>query len=524
MSGVKRGSALKSTPAKSSLLILACLGAALANLLVLPATAQTASGEPPLHADGAIPDTPETLRAIPRTPTYRAFLPDRVDLSRYFPAPGDQGPQGSCVAWAVGYAARAYYAERAENRDVNDARNIPSPAYIYDVIKPAGSCGTGSKISDALELLKTGAVSLADFPYSPRFCLRPPEDVRARATDFRIEKWELVSKYDLDQIKAELYNKNPVIISLHDSVSFNRLKAGQIYLHPGRYLGWHALTVVGYDERRQAFKVINSWGRHWADRGFGWIGYSILPEEVSAAYVMRVKGRQKPPEPPQPPKPAPLSIVLPHLDCAKVSVEERGGKRAVVGFVGHDKGLAAIKKAAPDAEIDVQLRPWPQCEALLTLDKSLSQPDAPRVSIEAGADKTLNDGDHLVFQIETPPYPSYLNVTYFQADGSAVNLMQPGASSFIAYPPRSKIVLGGPSSSRRFRVSAPFGREMLVVLAARSPVFPKARPAKETQREFLTALRRAFLYKSDSAAPDRDIVAGYDAIVTKGGIVTEKRP
>ena len=204
------------------------MGTALACLLVLPAAAQApCSGEPRLHANGAIPDTPETLRGIPRTPTYRAFLPDHVDLSSYFPRPGDQGAKGSCVGWAVGYAAPAYYAEWAENRDVNNARNIPSPAYIYDLIKQVGSCNTGSKISAALDLLKTGAASLAEYPYSPRFCSPPAESLRASATDFRIDNWELVDIHNIDQIKAELYKKNPVIISLHDSASFDRLKAGQ---------------------------------------------------------------------------------------------------------------------------------------------------------------------------------------------------------------------------------------------------------------------------------------------------------
>jgi len=137
------------------------LGTALACLLVLPAAAQApCSGEPPLHANGAIPDTPETLRGIPR-------------------------------------------------------------------VKQVGSCNTGSKISAALDLLKTGAASLAEYPYSPRFCSPPPESLRASATDFRIDNWELVDIHNIDQIKAELYKKNPVIISLHDSASFDRLKAGQ---------------------------------------------------------------------------------------------------------------------------------------------------------------------------------------------------------------------------------------------------------------------------------------------------------
>lgn len=523
------------------LILLGALGAA---------KAQTPSkGRDIFHAEGLIPDSPARLRGIQKIPLYREYLPAHVDLSRYFPLPGDQGQQGSCVGWAVGYAARAYYAHRVGGRDVHERRNIPSPAYIYDTIKPPGSCNAGSRISDALDLLKDGAVSLRTFPYSPTECAPPTSFVRAEATGFRIKGYKLVfpaqdamrlTSDDLDQVKSELYHKNPVIIALHDSIGFSRLRAGEVLYNPIRYRGWHALVVVGYNERLQAFKVINSWGRHWADHGFGWISYDAFRSEVRAAYVMRLKSRVTPspiPPPTPPAPPAPVSLVLPHLQCSKVALKMRGDKRVIVGFVGHEKDLQKIQKIANGAEVDVQLRPWPQCEALLTLGKAISQVDAPRVSIEAPKyrqqhgsgdlaiealrGKVLRAGDHLVFKIVTPPFSSYLHVTYFQADGTAVNLMQPGDGSFKAYPPRSKIVIGDASSGgRRFRVSAPFGREMLVVLAARSPIFPVARPLKETQREFLTALRRAFLYKTDPSAPDRHIVAGYDTVITENAIHT----
>ena len=469
---------------------------------------------PALHADGALADNPAHLKSVPMTRLYRGFLPEHVDLSAFFPRPGDQGAQGSCVGWAVGYAARAYYAEWAEDRSVNDPRNIPSPAYIYNSIKAPGPCSTGSQISDALNLLENGAVSLRDDPYSDRSCRRPPERLSARATDFRIEKWQRVSTFDLDQVKSELYHKNPVIVRLHDSTRFQRLGRGQVYRHPGRYLDWHAITVVGYDERRQAFKVINSWGTNWASGGFGWIGYDAFRTEITNAYVMRVKPVHKPaPVPPAPPGPV---VVLPHPVCSHLSVADSDGRRVISGFVGYKKDLAAIRLAAGGATVKVDWRPWPQCEALLVLHDAMASADAPKVTIRAPAARVLHAGDHMVFTIVTPPFPSYLHVAYFQADGSAVNLVQPGASEFKAYAPRSTVVLGdGAGGGDRFRVSAPFGHEMLVVLAARSPVFPKARPRSETQREFLTALRRALLYQRDPAAAGRDVVAAYDTVVTR---------
>jgi Papain family cysteine protease len=507
------------------------------------------------RGQGLILDTEEDLAGIPRTPEYRAFLPDRVDLSDRFPTPGDQGEQNSCVGWSVGYAARAYYVNKVEERDIGEPTNIPSPAYIYNSIALRASsiddCSGGSKISDALNLLKRGAISISQFPYSEDSCLRPSNSLRSRATDFRIANWYVVNPSRLDQIKGELAHGNPVVIGLQTTRDFLRLGQGEIYRSTGRVVGNHAITAVGYDERLQAFKLINSWGTSWADGGFGWIDYDTLRKQARVAYVMRVAAmhtpepippkpapvvRPKPPPTPSPtpvvkptpkpiprPEPGPVpppvkppsSVVLPELECAQVRLVDQGDRRTVIGFVGKDEDLPRVQAAAKGADVNVSVRPWPQCEALLTLDKPLSRVDRPRVTIRRSSGDTLASGEQLVFEVETPPFPSYLHVAYVQADGSVLNLVQPGVGSFNAFSPRSKIVIGdGQAGGRQFRVSPPFGREMLIVVAGRSPIFSDLRPTQETEREFLTALRRALIAKPDSAAPDRDVTANYDAIVT----------
>ena len=43
-----------------------------------------------------------------------------------------------------------------------------------------------------------------------------------------------------------------------------------------RYLGGHALLVVGFDDVNQRFNFLNSWGTGWGDRGFGTLPYSYL--------------------------------------------------------------------------------------------------------------------------------------------------------------------------------------------------------------------------------------------------------
>jgi hypothetical protein len=149
------------------------LGSLAAAGLAVNALAQGADN--PDFATGAIPLSPEEFARLPHTPTYRAFLPAGVDLSSRLPPIGNQKGQESCVAWAVGYAARAYYVAAMESRDVRNKSNIPSPAFIYNSIVEPGHCDAGSQISDALNLLKSGVPSERQVPYDARRCDRPTQ-------------------------------------------------------------------------------------------------------------------------------------------------------------------------------------------------------------------------------------------------------------------------------------------------------------------------------------------------------------
>ena len=202
---------------------------------------------------------------------FRAFLPEFVDLSDRFPVAGHQGKQGSCVGWAVGYAARSYYNSAPEGGGRLTAEQIPSPAYIYDSIRrPGYSCDRGTRISDALNLLMKGAVAHAEYRYDPDLCRRPGTDMVARASRFRIAGWQVVDTDRLDQMKAELANGHPVVIGMRDNREFHRLRGGRIWRagYPEEKDGHHAVTVVGYSERGQFFTVMNSWGPGWGLRGF----------------------------------------------------------------------------------------------------------------------------------------------------------------------------------------------------------------------------------------------------------------
>ncbi|TXN76185.1 hypothetical protein FV228_01415 [Methylobacterium sp. WL18] len=514
-------------------------------------SAQSVESEVEEQGTGAQPLSAEEFARLPKTPEYRAFLPERVDLSPRFPTPGSQGSQGSCVGWAVGYAARAYYADAAEGRNVHDASNIPSPAYIYNsIISNSSKCNSGSSIVDALNLLKNkGSLSLKKYPYNVAQCQRPDSEKQSQAGDFRIERWMAVNYSSIDQVKGELAKGHPVIVSLRTSGQFHKLQRGQIYrLVGGHEDRWHALPMIGYDETRQAFKFINSWGTNWGDRGFGWISYDSFRSEVRDAYVMRplkpvVPERKETPIPPPPevrikpptptpapdpvvridpkPTPSPTPVSVPEFECGRVQAKQQGEKITFSGFVGSDNDLRALTERARtiNADVDVAVRPWPQCEVLLTLEKPLAEADRPKVKITSSGKGTQAD-DYLQIAVKSPTYPSFLQAAYIQADGSVVHLIQTDSLHLKAVPPSSNIVFGAvDGTGPKFKVSPPFGRELLIVLASRSPLFATPRPQQETERQFLTDLRKALIAKPDAAAPDRVVSAGFDSIITSEATV-----
>src|SRR5262249_55425714 len=54
--------------------------------------------------------------------------------------------------------------------------------------------------------------------------------------------------------------------------------------------GWHAVTFLGYDDAKKAFRMVNSWGADWGDRGFVWIAEDFIRRWPHEGWGMWVAG------------------------------------------------------------------------------------------------------------------------------------------------------------------------------------------------------------------------------------------
>jgi hypothetical protein len=546
-------------------------------VLILGASVPRAQG---IGSDLPVPfDPPETAyfnggqatdpvveRTLSIADRFRAFLPAKVDLASHMPAVGNQGNSASCTAWATAYAARSYYTQRLEGRDVHQSTNIPSPKYVYHLARE-GACDDGTNIERVAQVLRNGALSLAEYPFTADCAAPAPPALVARARDFRVRGLRRIDFTRIDNVKGQLAQSNPVIIRLHDSEAFHRHRGDGTFAElPSdaavKFNGWHALTAFGYDDSRQALHIMNSWGLGWGDRGLAWISYDVVRTRVSHAYVLDVSPPPRPPVPAQPPvlaqppkkdQPAPLpqpvfvqpQSVPPHatpampvapapspgpgarlaelqnLACARVSVQAQGNRSKLTGFVGSDADLNLVKSIAagvPNTSLgDIVVAPWPQCEALQTLEKPLAAIDPPRINI--GPTDQLRDGDTLRIEVQPPSQISYLYIAYMQADGSVVNLAQPkGLVPQPTLPGRPLVFGDGQDGRAKFTIKRPFGREMIIAIASRSPLFDDGEAAAwQTEREYLTALRRALIYKPSADMPDRDVAATIKMLQTREG-------
>lgn len=241
---------------------------------------------------GFKPSSPEVMRSVPLAPSTQIRhrgLPSSVDLSSNMPPVGNQGQQASCVAWAVAYAAKSYQ-EKVERNWQYDSpvrggpgQRVFSPAYVYNQIN--GGNDNGSVIDDAMRVaVQQGIAPWAAMPYNVSdYRRQPPSSARQQATSFKARSYKRIPGHNLDAVKSELASGNPVVFGIPVDDAFYNLGNRVYDRQNGRTYGGHAMTLVGYDDNKRspngdvgAFKLINSWGTSWGDRGYGWISYRMF--------------------------------------------------------------------------------------------------------------------------------------------------------------------------------------------------------------------------------------------------------
>jgi parallel beta-helix repeat protein len=238
-----------------------------------------------------------------------------VDLTttQWFPPIGNQGSQGSCVAWAVGYYMKTFQEAREHNWSLSGGPSdkVMSPSFIYNLIN--GGVDGGSSYNSAIQLIcSVGASSLAKMQYNAGdYTSWPSEEAWSEAMLYRgdesgLNYMSLASDAGLANLKSWLASENLAILGVDASKiadpfwGTSRLDGNDMltldnYVNPSPN---HAGTIVGYDdnfaytEQGQihygAFKIANSWGIGglfgWENiyDGCYWISYEAMKQRVGS--------------------------------------------------------------------------------------------------------------------------------------------------------------------------------------------------------------------------------------------------
>lgn len=284
-------------------------------------------------------------------------LPESVSLLRFAPDRQNQGKQGSCVAWSSVYAARTIVEAASTGQQGNSTAY--SPAFVYNQIG-LEDC-QGSYIQKAMEFMtQKGVVAYNDFPYDENDCSRGAnqalwnEASQNKMHGFtRLTDGEDVNGINIRAIKEHLAKDAPVVIGMMVGGSFMQGMMGRDVWSPTGEdrsqmgFGGHAMCVIGYDDRKQAFQIMNSWGPEWGKNGVAWVRYGDFKEFVREAYGID----------PMPKRGAALNVAF---ECS-VGLVANDTKQYIPLRLTGNNVFESVNKVAPGTKFKMEIKNSTEC-------------------------------------------------------------------------------------------------------------------------------------------------------------------
>ena len=211
----------------------------------------------------------------------KVLLQQSVDLSPAMPPVFDQGQLGSCTGNALA-AALSY---------IHGVIPHFSRLFIYRgerAIEHTISQDAGAQIRDGVKFLsKAGCCFEATWPYTiSKFAAKPPKQCFTEALNYKIS--EYIRLQTLDDMLQCLGSGFPFVFGFtvyenFESASVAKTGIVTMPLSNEKVVGGHAVTAVGYDLSKKVFKVRNSWGDQWGDKGYFYIPFDYLTNANLAA-------------------------------------------------------------------------------------------------------------------------------------------------------------------------------------------------------------------------------------------------
>ena len=266
-------------------------------------------------------ETYKWLSELPKKEKSRSILPISASLEYFTPNVIDQGQTGMCVSFALSTIHTIIY---ARNNNITDKETIDkyrsSPSFLYYLMKNSNDKDCKAGFYPTNTLLAMGFMTKYGIPYSSdvednqyhpfsnnMICEKYPynnndliNDIK-KASNYRTipsvscgERKTIgrneVTLVDHKAVKSELAAGNPCLLSAVFSRDFFSKEKENCTSNPeGKSDGvGHAMVIVGYDDAKQSYKIMNSYGNDWGCDGYTWIKYSELT--VLDGYILSFNG------------------------------------------------------------------------------------------------------------------------------------------------------------------------------------------------------------------------------------------
>ena len=223
-------------------------------------------------------------QSLTQTPLPSGFPTSTILMT---PAVLDQGKEASTTSIATAYNAYSiekYYRLGSTSWATN--RNMYSPEFVYNAVHVGGAtnCNGGSALTNNLEFLKNnGSCFYASMPYSStNACAGTTTNAQVNeASRNKILDYSHVYSFDINLMKIRINEKHPMVVVVQMQNTAYNSGPGFIWRQDdGTNLGGTAITIVGFDNAKQAYKCMTTWGPNKCDQGFLWVDYNFMTQKA----------------------------------------------------------------------------------------------------------------------------------------------------------------------------------------------------------------------------------------------------
>ena len=112
--------------------------------------------------------------------------------------------------------------------------------------------------------------------------LMPTSQQSTEALNYKISSYSKVYTSDIIALKTLLASNRALMATFSIDDNFKYAQPGYIWKsYAGTPSMVHAVSVCGYDDSKNAFKIINSWGESWGEQGYLWIDYDFFKNSLA---------------------------------------------------------------------------------------------------------------------------------------------------------------------------------------------------------------------------------------------------